>query len=140
MSELLLWITGNQEILITIGLASAVVFFASLASLPWLVAMIPTDYFMSKKRQRSPWKDKFPAIWFFIFIGKNMIGYLMLFAGTLMLFLPGQGLLTMVAGLLMMDYPGKFSLERRVALTPSIMSKLNWLRSKAKKPPLETEK
>ena len=62
MSEILLWITGNQEILITIGLVSAVVFFASLVSLPWLVAMIPTDYFMSKKRQRSPWKEKFPAI------------------------------------------------------------------------------
>ena len=140
MSEILLWITGNQEILITIGLVSAIVLFASLLSLPWLVAMIPTDYFMSKKRQRSAWKDKFPAIWFFIFIGKNMIGYLMLFAGVLMLFLPGQGLLTMVAGLMMMDYPGKFSLERRVALTPSILSKLNWLRSTVKKPPLETEK
>ncbi|CAI8394578.1 MAG: Uncharacterised protein [Porticoccaceae bacterium UBA1117] len=140
MSEILLWITGNQEILITIGLVSAVVFFASLVSLPWLVAMIPTDYFMSKKRQSSPWKEKFPAIWLFMFIGKNIIGYLMLFAGALMLFLPGQGLLTMVAGLLMVDYPGKFSLERRIALTPSILSKLNWLRSKAKKPPLQTEK
>ena len=140
MSEILLWITGNQEILITIGLVSAVVFFASLVSLPWLVAMIPTDYFMSKKRQRSLWKEKFPAIWLFMFIGKNIIGYLMLFAGALMLFLPGQGLLTMVAGLLMVDYPGKFSLERRIALTPSILSKLNWLRSKAKKPPLQTEK
>ena len=140
MSEILLWIIGNQEILITIGLVSAVVFFASLVSLPWLVAMIPTDYFMSKKRQRSPWKEKFPAIWLFMFIGKNIIGYLMLFAGALMLFLPGQGLLTMVAGLLMVDYPGKFSLERRIALTPSILSKLNWFRSKAKKPPLQTEK
>jgi len=140
VSEILLWITGNQEILITIGLVSAVVFFASLVSLPWLVAMIPTDYFMSKKRQRSLWKEKFPAIWLFMFIGKNIIGYLMLFAGALMLFLPGQGLLTMVAGLLMVDYPGKFSLERRIALTPPILSKLNWLRSKAKKPPLQIEK
>jgi hypothetical protein len=57
-----------------------------------------------------------------------------------MLFLPGQGLLTMVAGLLMMDYPGKFALERKIALTPSILSKLNWLRSTVNRPPLDTEK
>jgi len=74
-----------------------------------------------------------------VFVVKNTIGYLLLLSGILMLFLPGQGILTMVAGLLMMDYPGKFSLERRIALSPSILTKLNWLRAKASKPPLKTD-
>ena len=139
MNEFLVWITGNQALLITIGIASAIVFVASLVSLPWLVAIIPDDYFMSKERQTSRWKENFPILWLFAFIGKNIVGYLMLFAGILMLFLPGQGLITMIAGLLMMDYPGKYSLERKIALTPAILLKLNWLRSTVNRPPLKTE-
>tara|TARA_B110001452_G_scaffold64985_1_gene51736 strand:- start:4972 stop:5394 length:423 start_codon:yes stop_codon:yes gene_type:complete len=140
MNEIVLWITENQEFLIGIGLVSGVVFVGSLVSLPWLVAMIPNDYFVSKKRQAPHWKNNFPGIWLLAFVGKNIIGSLLLLAGIIMLFLPGQGLLTMVAGLLMMDYPGKFALERKIALTPSILSKLNWLRSTVNRPPLDTEK
>jgi hypothetical protein len=53
-----------------------------------------------------------------------------------MLFLPGQGLLTMITGLLLIDYPGKFRLERKIVNTPAVLKSLNWLRAKAKKPPL----
>ena len=140
VNEIILWITENQELLVGIGLVSVAVFVASLVSLPWLVAKIPNDYFVPKKRQSPPWKNNFPGIWLLAFIGKNIIGSLLLLAGIVMLFLPGQGLLTMVAGLLMMDYPGKFALERKIALTPSILSKLNWLRSTLNRPPLDTEK
>ena len=54
-----------------------------------------------------------------------------------MLFLPGQGILTIVTGLIMSDYPGKFSLERKIASHPRILSGLNWLRKKAKRPNLK---
>jgi len=54
-----------------------------------------------------------------------------------MLFLPGQGILTMVVGMLLIDYPGKFKLERKVAKTPTIFKGLNWLRAKANKSPLK---
>ena len=53
-----------------------------------------------------------------------------------MLFLPGQGILTLVMGALLMDYPGKFQLERKIVKTPAILKGLNWLRAKANKPPL----
>ena len=61
VNEIILWITENQELLVGIGLVSAAVFVASLVSLPWLVAMIPNDYFVPKKRQSPPWKNNFPA-------------------------------------------------------------------------------
>ena len=69
-------------------------------------------------------------------MGKNLIGYGLIVAGLLMLFLPGQGILTLVMGLLLVDYPGKFRLERKLVKTPAILNSLNWLRKKAKKPPL----
>ena len=69
-------------------------------------------------------------------IGKNLLGAILLAGGLIMLFVPGQGLLTMAMGLLLLDYPGKFALERRVARQRSVQSGLNWLRARAGAPPL----
>jgi hypothetical protein len=136
MNNLLDWLTQYQYLLVWMGVGSAFVFVISLLSLPWLVAQIPDDYFVPKKRQPTQWKTRQPLIRLIILIGKNCLGYMLLLGGILMLFLPGQGLLTMVTGLLLIDYPGKFRLERKIVNTPAVLKSLNWLRAKAKKPPL----
>ena len=130
------WLGNNQPLLVWVGSGSAIVFIASLLSLPWLVAKIPEDYFVPKKRQPTSWKTQRPALRLLALIGKNLLGYGLILAGALMLFLPGQGILTLVMGLLLVDYPGKFRLERKLVKTPAILNSLNWLRRKAKKPPL----
>jgi hypothetical protein len=53
-----------------------------------------------------------------------------------MLFIPGQGILTMVMGLILLDYPGKYSLEKKVISFTAVHKGLNWLRARAHKPPL----
>jgi len=55
----------------------------------------------------------------------------------LMLVLPGQGLLTIVTGLLLINYPGKYKLEQKLVAIPSVFRALNWIRVKANKPPLK---
>lgn len=130
------WSCDNQGLLFWLGLGSFVTFVVSLLSLPWLVALIPDDYFVPKKRHPAPWKDRNPAIRLLALILKNMLGCVLLIGGILMLFVPGQGVLTMMAGLLLLDYPGKFRLERKLATIPAILNGLNWLRGKANKPPL----
>ena len=139
MNDILIWIFGHQNLLVWTGLASVSIFILSLFSLPWLVAKIPEDYFLSEKRAETPWKGNSPGVWLSMFVAKNVVGYLLLLSGFLMLFLPGQGILTMLTGLLLMDYPGKFKLERKIALSPAVLSKLNWLRGKAHQPPLKTD-
>ena len=136
MNELLAWVSDHQQLLVWAGIVSFVVFILSLLSLPWLVAQIPEDYFLPKKRQPTQWKQLHPIIRLLALIGKNLIGYGLIVAGLLMLFLPGQGILTLVMGLLLVDYPGKFRLERKLVKTPAILNSLNWLRRKAKRPPL----
>jgi hypothetical protein len=37
---------------------------------------------------------------------------------------------------MLVDYPGKFRIERKIVNTPTVLKSLNWLRAKAKKPPL----
>ena len=127
---------SHQQLLVWIGLGSLVVFIVSLLTLPWLVAKIPEDYFVPKKRKPANWKSQHPVARLLTLIGKNLLGYGLILAGLLMLFLPGQGLLTLVTGLLLTDYPGKFRIERKIVRTPAILNGLNWLRAKAKKPPL----
>jgi hypothetical protein len=136
VNELLAWVSDHQQLLVWVGIVSFVVFILSLLSLPWLVAQIPEDYFLPQKRQPTQWKKLHPVIRLLALIGKNLIGYGLIVAGLLMLFLPGQGILTLVMGLLLVDYPGKFRLERKLVKTPAILNSLNWLRRKAKRPPL----
>jgi len=120
-----------------IGLVSLLVFVVSLLSLPWLVAQIPEDYFAASKRRKAPWAGHNPIVRVVIIIGKNLLGVILLLGGFIMLFMPGQGILTMVAGLVLMDYPGKFAVEKKIATNASVLKGLNWLRAKAKKPPLK---
>jgi hypothetical protein len=136
VSELFGWVSDHQQLLVWAGIVSLMVFILSLLALPWLVAKIPEDYFLPKKRQPTAWKQLHPVIRLLALMGKNLMGYGLIMAGLLMLFLPGQGILTLVMGLLLIDYPGKFRLERKLAKTPAILNSLNWLRRKAKKPPL----
>ena len=136
MNEIFAWMTDNEQLLVWSGIISLIVFIASLLSLPWLVAQIPEDYFLPDKRQPTQWKDHHPLVRLLALIGKNLVGFGLILAGILMLFLPGQGILTLVMGALLMDYPGKFQLERKIVKTPAILKGLNWLRAKANKPPL----
>jgi len=136
MKALMDLLAEHQYLLLWMVVGSAFVFVISLLSLPWLVAQIPDDYFVPKKRQPTQWKTRQPLIRLIILIGKNCLGYMLLLGGILMLFLPGQGLLTMITGLLLIDYPGKFRLERKIVNTPTVLKSLNWLRAKAHKPPL----
>jgi len=53
-----------------------------------------------------------------------------------MLVLPGQGLLTILFGIALLDFPGKYRLERRIVSYPKVLNSINWIRKKANKKPL----
>lgn len=136
MSE---WITGHQAFLTWLTFGSLFTFIVSLLALPWLVARIPADYFLYRKRQPIPLKQQHPVIGLFLFFGKNLLGAILLIGGLVMIFIPGQGLLTIAMGILMLDYPGKFLLERKFVRQPKILNGLNWLRAKTGTTPLEID-
>jgi hypothetical protein len=68
---------------------------------------------------------------------KNVVGIVLLMAGIVMLFTPGQGILTILLGLSFVDFPGKRGLERRIVGNPVVLDKINSLRARANRPPLE---
>ncbi len=61
-------------------------------------------------------------------------GSVLLIAGILMLFLPGQGILTMILGMSLLDFPGKQTLMDRLLGYHSLQKALNWVRHRGNKP------
>ena len=106
----------------------------SLLSIGWLVSLIPNDYFINRKE--SKFKLNYPVTWIVFTIIKNIFGYILILGGILMLILPGQGLLTIFIGLMLSNYPGKYSIEKKIIATPKILKSINWLRKKSDEPPL----
>ena len=131
------WFADHPEVLIGIGISSIFIFLISILGISWFVAQIPEDYFLLSKRQTSKWQQQKPILRFVVVVAKNILGLSLIIGGLLMLVLPGQGLLTIVTGLLLINYPGKYKLEQKLVLMPSIYKALNWIRFKAKKPPLQ---
>ena len=72
-------------------------------------------------------------------IVKNLVGAGLVLAGLAMLLLPGQGLLTIAIGVLLIDFPGKHNLEGKIIRVSPVLKSINWLRRKAKVAPLELE-
>ena len=123
-----------KNLILWFGSISLFVFLFSLLSIKWLVSLIPEHYFINKKDSKIKTSNIF--IWYIVLIFKNLIGYSLILGGIMMLVLPGQGLFTIIIGLMMSNYPGKYSIEKKFIAIPTILKSINWLRRKSNKPPI----
>ena len=119
LNSILDYIYGYKNIIIWLGSLSVFIFLFSLIGIKWLIALIPNDYFLIKKESKI--KSSNPYLWLLIVIFKNLIGYSLIIGGIMMLVLPGQGLFTIMIGLMLSNYPGKYALEKRFISTPAIL-------------------
>jgi hypothetical protein len=51
--------------------------------------------------------------------------------GLVALVLPGQGILMILVGLMMSDYPKKFDLEKKIITIKAVRKGINWIRIKS---------
>jgi len=131
------WVQIHETALWGLGFISLVTFFGSLIVIPILVVRIPEDYFAGSKRPPSRWRKRHPAIRISVLVIKNVLGVIFLLTGTAMLFLPGQGIITMVVGVTLMNFPGKRSMEIWIIQQRPIRRAVNWLRARSHHPPLQ---
>ena len=116
--------TGSGRTSVFLGwlsAASVLMFFGSLIAVPWLVVRIPADYFLRQRHYVDRWRPRHPLLRLAFLALKNLLGVVLVLAGVAMLVLPGQGILTILVGLLFLDFPGKFALERRLARQPPVL-------------------
>jgi len=120
----------------SIGVLTVIMFFGTLALLPIIVARIPADYFVrDRKKQHRDQKD--PVRTILIRIVRNILGVLFIIAGVIMIFTPGQGLLSILIGVILTDLPGKMTVGRKIVQRPGVLRAVNWIRRKAQVPPLQ---
>ncbi len=125
----------STETLVTLTALSVVFFVGSLIAIPFILVRLPTDFFDTRVPRR--WMENHhPVLRLLGHIAKNVIGAIFLFVGFLMLFLPGQGILTMLIGVTMLDFPGKRKMEARMIGQPAVLSTINNMRQKFGQPPL----
>lgn len=121
---------------IALGLSFTVItIIASYGLIVIGMIKIPADYFSSKYVTEINQDRHFSLRWA-TFLTKNLIGFLMIIAGVIMIFTPGPGVPTILLGLILMDIPGKRPLEAKLIQRPMVLSAVNDLRAKYNKPPL----
>jgi len=115
-------------------------FLANIALVSFMLIKIPADYF--KKNQKTQfWVGPNPALHAARMIGKNILGVILILIGIILSIpgVPGQGLLTILLGVVLVDFPGKRHLERKLLSRQEIVKTIDRLRKKFDKPPLELD-
>lgn len=133
------WIQSHRATIWWVAGASILVFIASLIIVPLLIVRIPSDHFAHKTRRPTPRVGRRSPLRWALIVGKNLLGCVLVFAGLAMLFLPGQGLVTILIGIALLDFPGKYRLERWVVSRGAVLRSINRLRQRAGRPPLFLE-
>jgi hypothetical protein len=124
---------------ILLGVAIFLVsFFANLGIVTWILVKLPADHF-SKSRKTKFWAGPRPWIHAAKVIGKNIAGVLLVALGIVLSLpgVPGQGLLTVLLGLMLLDFPGRHRLDQKLLSKPSIVNSINKLRGRFGKKALE---
>ncbi|MCE9535914.1 MAG: hypothetical protein K8R65_05855 [Nitrospirae bacterium] len=123
------------DVLIGLTVASVIGFIGSLIAIPLILVRLPADYF-DTRTPRHWMKDHHPVLRMLGLAVKNVVGVVFVLVGFAMVFLPGQGLLTMLIGVSLMDFPRKRELEAKMVGQPTPLGIINTMRHKFDKPPL----
>jgi hypothetical protein len=119
------WWTFTLSVVILVGTAVLV---------PLVVARMPAEYFV--RTGPGPWSRRHPLLRGAVWAGRNLLGAILVVAGVAMLFTPGQGILTLVVGFIVLEFPGKRELELRLVRRPRVRRAIDWIRATAGRPPL----
>lgn len=133
------WFRGHETLTWWLVALSLFTFVGSLIAIPMVVLRLPVDYFSPQRNQADSWRELHPVARVVVKVLKNLCGYSLVLAGLIMSIppMPGQGLLTILIGLSLLDFPGKQALELRIVQLKPVHKGINWIRAKGDKPPLK---
>ena len=117
-----------------------ITFSSSLAIVSFIMVKIPADYF-KPDNPRAVMPNRHQAIRSLAILARNLLGAFLVLLGIVMSLpgVPGQGLLTILLGIMLLDFPGKRTLEYKLVSKPKVRDAINKLRRKFGKPDLILE-
>jgi hypothetical protein len=114
-----------------------ITFSVSLGVVSLILIKIPSTYF-KEDHPRNFLDDKSALLRAAGIVGKNLLGLVLVALGIVMSLpgVPGQGILTILLGIMLLDFPGKRRLEQRLISRPAVLRTINKLRARFGKPEL----
>ena len=115
-----------------------VTFVVATGVVSFVVVKLPATYF-HPDHDREVLKDKHPTIRWAGIIGKNLAGVILIVLGVVMSLpgIPGPGLLTILFGVMLVDFPGKRRLEQKFVSQPRVLTAINDLRKRFGRQPMK---
>lgn len=127
---------SNEALLGWLGVLSLLMFVGTAGVIPWILVRLPVDYFASPERRSWLRREGSVLLYVPLRVLKNLLGVGLVLLGIPLLVLPGQGVLTIVIGVALLDFPNKYRLEAWLVRRPGVRNTINWLRRKYGKEPL----
>ena len=120
------WLQEYAGFMTAMAIVSVVIILASIILTPIWLGRLPEDYFLRVLDQNNAnARDTHSLV---IRLTRAVAGSLLLIAGVAMLFLPGQGIVTIIAGLLLIDFPGRRRILRRILNIHAVTGLIQWIR------------
>jgi hypothetical protein len=123
------------------GLAlAAALFVLSNLALIGIVVALPADFFCHAPPACAVQGRRW-GVYLALMIAKNAVGLLLLLLGIPLILpgVPGPGLILILLGLALLDFPGKRRLERRLLSYPGVLRTVNRLRTRFGRSPLQLD-
>jgi hypothetical protein len=118
-----------------------VIFIATFVITSAIVALIivklPDDYF-HPSNEREFWVERHPVLRWAGLVLKNIAGVLLVLIGIVMSLpgVPGPGVMTILLGIMLLDFPGKRALELKLVRRQQVRRALDRVRKRFNQPPL----
>ena len=116
--------------MVLVALGWALLTAGSFAIVLRILLALPPDYFQSERALGTSWTA--------VRLARNAAGLVLIAVGLILSIpgVPGQGALTVLTGILLVDFPRRRSLERALVRRPGVLPALNRLRARFNRPPL----
>lgn len=131
------WLSHREDLFVWIGGISLATIIVSAFAVPMLIRRLPHDYFLENSEAAEWMRHRHPMLRISFLILKNLLGGVLVLGGLIMFLTPGQGILTLVVGILLLNFPGKRRFEVWLIRRKPLHRAVDWIRRRAEKRPLE---
>lgn len=129
------WHLVGASVALGVGMAAV-----SLVIAGYVLARLPADYFVNPDAQRPGRRT--PVLRILALVVRNVLGWVLVALGVVLSLpgVPGQGLLTILMGVMLIDFPGKHRFQRWLVTRRVVLLAVNRLRARAGQPPFLMER
>jgi hypothetical protein len=130
--------TAWHLLALSVGLAVTMA-AVSVVIVGYVLARLPADYFVNPDARQPI--DRHPVLKALAVLTRNVFGYVLIALGIVLSLpgVPGQGVLTILMGVMLIDFPGKHRFQRWLVTRRPVLAAVNRLRAKAGQPPFIVE-